>query len=97
MQLKALRVAIAFVVSSSSAIACTASENFDIYFSRNSDEMANDEIIRLANWVVDKQIAYANHKTSDSTLVSGHAEEDEHDPASLATKRLGAGMVLIGN
>jgi len=54
MQLKAYTVAIAFVVSSSSAIACTANENFDIYFSRNSDEIANDEIIRLANWVVDR-------------------------------------------
>ena len=96
MQLKSYTFAIALLVSSSSVLACTASENFDIYFSKNSDEIPSEEIIRLANWVVDQKIAYANHKTSESTLVSGHAEEDERESANLAKKRLSTGMALLG-
>lgn len=84
-----------FLIFSGSAFSCTASENFDIYFPENSASVPSSEIIRLANWVVDQKIAYANHVTKENTLVSGHAEESERQPQRLALSRLEAGRVLL--
>jgi hypothetical protein len=92
---KIFAIVAAFLVSSSAAFACTASENVDIYFARNSDQVPNDEVIRLANWVDRQKIAYASHKSSESTLVSGHGEEDERNAASLSKRRLSAGIELL--
>ncbi|WP_080425065.1 hypothetical protein [Burkholderia ubonensis] len=88
-------IAVLCLLGSGSSFACTASENFDIYFSRNSASVPGEEIIRLASWVIDKKIAYANHKTKEVTLVSGHAEEDERRPQELARLRLEAGKALL--
>ncbi|WP_088509868.1 hypothetical protein [Burkholderia ubonensis] len=88
-------IAVLCLLGSGSSFACTASENFDIYFSRNSASVPSEEIIRLASWVIDKKIAYANHKTKEVTLVSGHAEEGERRPQELARLRLEAGKALL--
>ncbi|WP_080412169.1 hypothetical protein [Burkholderia ubonensis] len=88
-------IAVLCLLGSGSSFACTASENFDIYFSRNSASVPSEEVIRLARWVIDKNIAYANHKTREVTLVSGHAEEDERRPRELAKLRLEAGKALL--
>ncbi|WP_088503973.1 hypothetical protein [Burkholderia ubonensis] len=88
-------IAVLCLLGSGSSFACTASENFDIYFSRNGASVPSEEIIRLASWVIDKNIAYANHKTKEVTLVSGHAEEDERRPHELAKLRLEAGKALL--
>ncbi|WP_080422937.1 hypothetical protein [Burkholderia ubonensis] len=88
-------IAVLCLLGSGSSFACTASENFDIYFSRNSASVPSEEVIRLARWVIDKNIAYANHKTKEVTLVSGHAEEDECRPRELAKLRLEAGKALL--
>ncbi|WP_071765432.1 hypothetical protein [Burkholderia ubonensis] len=88
-------IAVVCLLGSGSSFACTASENFDIYFSRNSASVPSEEVIRLARWVIDKNIAYANHKTKEVTLVSGHAEEDERRPQELAKLRLEAGKALL--
>ncbi|MGS0894679.1 hypothetical protein ACVBGC_19415 [Burkholderia stagnalis] len=77
------------------AVACTASENFDIYFSKNHATISGSEMIRLASWVVDRKIEYSDHKTREVTLVSGHALEDEQDPYKLAELRLDAGKTLL--
>lgn len=87
--------AVTLFVTSSSIFACTASENFDIYFPNNSSEIPGVELIRLANWVADQKIAYASHKTGESSLISGHAQEDEREPAKLATRRLSAGLAVL--
>ncbi|QMI45136.1 hypothetical protein [Burkholderia sp. MBR-1] len=80
---------------SNSSFACTASENFDIYFPANSSTVPNAEIVRLTNWIIDQQITYANHTTDEATLVSGHAEEAEHQASKLARSRLEAGRTLL--
>ncbi|WP_080423389.1 OmpA family protein [Burkholderia ubonensis] len=83
------------LIISSPAFACTASENFDIYFPVNSAIVSNAEIVRLANWVIDQKNTYVNHTTNEETLVSGHAEESEHQAQQLAQLRLEAGRTLL--
>ncbi|RQQ62984.1 hypothetical protein [Burkholderia stagnalis] len=80
---------------SSPTFACTASENFDIYFPINSATVPNAEIVRLANWAIDQKISYANHTTKEEILVSGHAEESEQHPQQLAQSRLESGRTLL--
>ncbi|QBQ98226.1 hypothetical protein [Paraburkholderia pallida] len=95
MPIKFCIFAIALLVWGTSGFACTASENFDIYFAKNSDKIPGSEVLRLANWIVDQKIIYANHTASETTLISGHAEEDEREPSNLARKRLNAGTALL--
>ncbi|MFJ1208532.1 OmpA family protein [Burkholderia pyrrocinia] len=83
------------LAASDSASACIASENFDIYFNRDDATISNSEIIRVANWVTDQNIDYANHTTKETTLISGHAEEDERGAQALAQSRLQAGRALL--
>ncbi|MBN3826469.1 hypothetical protein G3O00_22955 [Burkholderia sp. Ac-20384] len=80
---------------SNSVFSCVASENFDIYFQRNVSTISNSEIVRVAQWVVDQKIAYANHATKETTLISGHAEEGERGAKALAQSRLQVGRVLL--
>ncbi|MGZ2744035.1 hypothetical protein [Burkholderia stagnalis] len=80
---------------SNSAFACTASENFDIYFPENSVVVPNTEIVRLTNWVIDQKVTYVNHTTGEETLVSGHAEEGEQHAPKLAQSRLEVGRALL--
>ncbi|MBC8726257.1 hypothetical protein F6X37_33430 [Paraburkholderia sp. 31.1] len=75
--------------------ACMPGENFDIYFPPNSAVIPADEVLRLANWVVDQKITYANHKTRETTLVGGHAEEREQNATQLAQARLIAGKAVL--
>ncbi|NML34430.1 hypothetical protein [Paraburkholderia antibiotica] len=86
---------ILLVLMSGHVFACMPGENFDIYFPPNSAIIPTDEILRLANWVVDQKITYANHKTKETMLVSGHAEENEQNPAQLAQARLAAGKAML--
>jgi len=88
-------IIVLFLAASNSAFACIASENFDIYFNRDDATISNSEIMRVANWVADQKIAYANHTTKETTLISGHAEEDEHGAQTLAQSRLQAGRALL--
>jgi hypothetical protein len=62
---------------------------------KNSDEIPDSGVLRPANWVVDLNIKHVNHKTGESTFVSGPAEEDEREPAHVAKQRLSAGMTLL--
>lgn len=90
------RVALSFcVLASSSAFGCSASENFDIYFPKDSAIAPNEEIVRLASWAANQKMAYASHVTGEETLISGHAEEDERHPQILAEARLKAGRALL--
>jgi hypothetical protein len=86
---------ILLILISGHVFACTPSENLDIYFQTNSATIPADEILRLANWVVDQKITYANHKTEETTLVSGNAEYREQNPTQLAQARLIAGKALL--
>ncbi|NHV29826.1 hypothetical protein [Burkholderia sp. D-99] len=88
-------IIVLLLAASNSAFACIASENFDIYFNRDDATISNSEIMRVANWVADQKIAYANHTTKETTLISGHAEEDEHGAQALAQSRLQAGRALL--
>lgn len=83
------------LVVCNSAFACIASENFDIYFNRDDATISNSEVVRIANWVADQKIAYANHTTKETTLISGHAEENEHGAQALAQSRLQVGRALL--
>ncbi|KAG8150716.1 hypothetical protein [Burkholderia catarinensis] len=83
------------LVASNSTFACTASENFDIYFDINSSVIQNSEVVRVANRVADIKNYYANHATGEATLISGHAEESERLPQELAKSRLQAGRELL--
>ncbi|MDR6498022.1 hypothetical protein J2785_001165 [Burkholderia ambifaria] len=83
------------LAASNSAFACIASENFDIYFDRNDATISNSEVVRIANWVADQRITYANHTTKEVTLISGHAEEDELGAQALAQSRLQVGRALL--
>lgn len=83
------------IAVSNSAFACIASENFDIYFDGNDATISSSEIVRVANWVADQKIAYANHTTKETTLISGHAEENEHGAQALAQSRLQVGRALL--
>ena len=83
------------LVASNSAFACIASENLDIYFNENSPVIPNSEVVRVANWVAEQKVYYANHTTGEETLISGHAEESEHTPQDLAKSRLQAGQALL--
>jgi hypothetical protein len=80
---------------SSGALACVPSENFDIYFNRDSADVPVNEVLRLARWVTKQQAAYAHHLTKETTEVSGHAETTERDPQTLAQARLIAGKRLL--
>jgi hypothetical protein len=75
--------------------ACMPGENFDIYFLPDSAVIPADEVLRLAKWVADQKITYANHTTKETTLVSGHAEESEQNPEELARARLIAGKAVL--
>lgn len=92
---KKIPLFLAILSLSQSIFACSPSENFDIYFPQNSAKVPVSEVIRLANWAIDQKSAYANHFTKESTLVSGHAEEGEREPKTLAMERLDAGMSLL--
>ncbi|WP_235850706.1 hypothetical protein [Paraburkholderia piptadeniae] len=83
------------ILVSGHVLACMPSENFDIYFPPNSASIPAQEILRLANWVVDQKITYASHHTKETTLVSGHAEELERNPQRLAEARLTVGKALL--
>ncbi|UVE68747.1 hypothetical protein L2Y90_18425 [Burkholderia pyrrocinia] len=83
------------LAASNSAFACIASENLDIHFDKNDVSISNSEVVRVANWVADQKIAYANHATKETTLISGHAEEDEHGAQALAQSRLQVGRALL--
>lgn len=83
------------LVVSNSAFACIASENIDIYFDENNSSISNSEVVRVASWVVEQKIYYANHATEENTFISGHAEEAEHMPKDLAKARLQAGYDLL--
>ncbi|MDN7701495.1 MULTISPECIES: hypothetical protein [Burkholderia] len=83
------------LLTSNPAFACIASENFDIYFSRDSSYISNSEIVRIAKWVVDQKLNYANHLTKETTLISGHAEESEPEALALAQSRLQTAYALL--
>ncbi|VWD48976.1 hypothetical protein [Burkholderia contaminans] len=83
------------LLTSNPAFACIASENFDIYFSRDSSHISNSEIVRIAKWVADQKINYANHLTKETTLISGHAEESEPEAPALAQSRLQTAYALL--
>ncbi|WP_085483161.1 hypothetical protein [Paraburkholderia susongensis] len=83
------------VLISGHVFACMPGENFDIHFPPNSAVIPVDEVLRLAKWVADQKITYANHKTEETTLVSGHAEEREQNPTQLAQARLIAGKAIL--
>ncbi|MFM0323981.1 hypothetical protein [Caballeronia glebae] len=63
----------------------------------NSSDIPASEVLRLANWVADQKIAYADHVSGEMTQISGHAEETEHDPKKLADARLAAGRAMLLN
>ena len=84
------------LLASNPAIACIASENFDIYFSRDNSYVSNSEIARIAKWVTDQKINYANHFTKETTLISGHAEESERSALTLAQSRMQTAYALLG-
>jgi hypothetical protein len=83
------------LLTSNPVFACIASENFDIYFSRDSSHISNSEIVRIAKWVADQKINYANHLTKETTLISGHAEESEPEAPGLAQSRLQTAYALL--
>ncbi|MEB2502885.1 OmpA family protein [Burkholderia anthinoferrum] len=83
------------LLTSNPAFACIASENFDIYFSRDSSYISNSEIVRIAKWVADQKLNYANHLTKETTLISGHAEESEPAALALAQSRLQTAYALL--
>ena len=83
------------LLTSNPAFACIASENFDIYFSRDSSYISNSEIVRIAKWVADQKLNYANHLTKETTLISGHAEESEPEALALAQSRLQTAYALL--
>jgi len=93
--LKQVFLFLAIFSSSPSLFACSPSENFDIYFPENSAKVPASEVLRLANWVADQKIAYEHHVTKERTLFSGHAEEGERKPKTLADERLDVGMSLL--
>ncbi|WP_317161436.1 hypothetical protein [Burkholderia cenocepacia] len=83
------------LITSSPAFACIASENLDIYFSRDSSHISNAEIVRIAKWTIDQKLNYANHLTKETTLISGHAEESEPEALALAQSRLQTAYALL--
>ena len=83
------------LLTSNPAFACIASENFDIYFSRDSSHISNSEIARIAKWAADQKIHYANHLTKETTLISGHAEESERRALALAQSRMQTAYALL--
>ncbi|MGF6983044.1 hypothetical protein QFZ99_002521 [Paraburkholderia atlantica] len=87
--------AIVSILISGHVFACMPGEDFDIYFPPNSAAIPVDEVLRLANWVADQKVTYAHHKTKETTLVSGHAEESEQNPTELARARLMAGEAVL--
>jgi hypothetical protein len=93
--LKQIFLCLTILSLSPSLFACSPSENFDIYFPRNSAEVPASEVLRFANWVADQKVTYRDHVTKESTMVGGHAEESEREPNTLAMKRLDAGMSLL--
>ncbi|AKL99895.1 hypothetical protein [Burkholderia pyrrocinia] len=80
---------------SNPVFACIASENFDIYFSRDSSHISNAEIVRIAKWTADQKLNYANHLAKETTLISGHAEESESEALALAQSRLQTAYALL--
>ncbi|MEK6345930.1 MAG: hypothetical protein V4764_00520 [Burkholderia sp.] len=83
------------LIASHPAVACTPSENVDIYFDANSSVISNAEIVRVASWVAERKVDYADHVTEEETLISGHAQDNEHAPQALAKSRLLAGRALL--
>ncbi|AOJ30115.1 hypothetical protein [Burkholderia metallica] len=83
------------LLTSNPAFSCIASENFDIYFSRDSSSISNAEIARIAKWTADQKISYANHFAKETTLISGHAEESEQRAPALAQSRMQAAYALL--
>ncbi|WP_229290674.1 hypothetical protein [Burkholderia cenocepacia] len=84
-----------YLITSSPVFACIASENFDIYFSRDSSHISNAEIVRIAKWTIDQKLNYANHLTKETTLISGHAEASEPEALALAQSRLQTAYALL--
>lgn len=83
------------LLASNPVFACIASENFDIYFPRDSSLLSNSEIVRIAKWATDQKITYANHFSKETTLISGHAEEGEQGALALAQSRMQAAYALL--
>jgi hypothetical protein len=87
----------ALTLSASRVFACVASENIDLYFARNSTQLSNSEVLRLAHWVADQKIAYARNQIDDATALSGNAESTEHDAKTIANTRTMLGERLLMN
>ncbi|WP_269503820.1 hypothetical protein [Burkholderia sp. IMCC1007] len=83
------------LLASNPTFACIASENVDIYFSRDSSHISNSEIVRIAKWTTDQKINYAQHFTKETTLISGHAEEGEQSALALAQSRMQTAHALL--
>jgi hypothetical protein len=84
-------------VNVSQAFACVASENIDLYFARNSTQLPNSEILRLAHWVADQKVSYQEHNPDEETELSGHADNSEHNPDATARTRMLLGKQLLVN
>ncbi len=74
------------------AHACMPGKNIDVYFPSNSSAVTASEMLRLGSWMVDQRLRYPKQQ---AIIVSGYAEEREHNAKSLAEMRLHAVTAIL--
>ncbi|WP_205794189.1 hypothetical protein [Burkholderia sp. Ac-20353] len=82
--MKKLLVCMLLTGAVSCASACSPVRTWDVSFERNSAEISNNEILRLANWLSDLRVRYTS---LDRASIGGLAESGEEAAAVLAKRR----------
>ena len=79
-----LVAALAAVLATSSAFACSPIKVVGVYFDRESAVVSAQEVSRLANWMAELRVRYPNH---EAIFMGASAEPGERKPEALARAR----------